>query len=127
MKHGLAAESPSRMPPPPTKRTNRMQSPNWAAAGNVAMGVATPERPWTVEERQAIRNAVIEHGEQEWAKVVAAMQPYGRTADECRRHWTLTYPLVKVRRAPLLRASAALCQVAPHRCVPVLCAVAWLT
>ena len=98
MKHGLAAESPSRMPPP-QKRVNRMQSPSWAAGQHAtgAVGHGADERPWTLEERQAIRDAVIEHGEQEWAKVVQVMAQFGRSPEECRRHWTLTYPLIKVR------------------------------
>lgn len=96
MKHGLAAESPSRMPPP-QKRVNRMQSPSWAAGQHAtgAVGHGADERPWTLEERQAIRDAVIEHGEQEWAKVVQVMAQFGRSPEECRRHWTLTYPLIK--------------------------------
>lgn len=115
VKHGLPAESPSRARMrPPSKRPNRQQSPNWAATqaaansaqrrgrtvpstgGSGGAGVgAHHERAWSLEERKAIREAVIEHGEQEWAKVVAAMSKYGRSAEECRRHWTMTYPLVK--------------------------------
>lgn len=101
-KHPPPAESPSRQAAPPAKRLNRMQSPTWTNAPQAAVARATPsgdvsmeERPWSVPERTAIRDAVVAHGEQEWAKVVNEMRKFGRTSEECRRHWTLNHPLIK--------------------------------
>ena len=94
-----------------------MQSPRWTASDNLSMQYAVQgEQPWTLEERKAIRDAVIEFGEQDWVSVVNAMCKYGRSADECRLHWKLTYPLVKVR-VVLLAAQQWLASHVPiHLC-----------
>lgn len=51
--------------------------------------------PWTSEEREAIRAAVVEHGEHNWEAVVEAMAPYRRAPEACSRFWQSAHPVIK--------------------------------
>uniref|UniRef100_A0A7S1CCU8 Uncharacterized protein n=1 Tax=Bicosoecida sp. CB-2014 TaxID=1486930 RepID=A0A7S1CCU8_9STRA len=58
------------------------------------------QEPWTPAEREALRAAVIEHGESQWDLVMEDMASYGRTPEACRRFWQSSNPIVKGAWAP---------------------------
>lgn len=66
-----------------------------ALAAEALPPVKPLDEPWTPFEHDAIREAVIEHGECDWATVVAVMRRHGRDSDSCTRHWHRANPLIK--------------------------------
>ena len=100
----MTASAPVPQPPAARKRVRPSSAKDSSPHRRVvrktldnAAPLKSADAPWTAEETQALRDAVMEFGERkrDWPKVGRAMARFGRSKEACNAQWLHMRPPVK--------------------------------